>query len=63
MTEDIDPSEKDQESPRLLSFRSCLGARAGDKCPSCKEGILDYDGWVTLACPKCGYQSPRGGFT
>ena len=30
-------------------------ARAGDLCPQCQEGRLDYDGLLNLACPKCGY--------
>ncbi|MCK4897734.1 MAG: hypothetical protein KAS38_03065 [Anaerolineales bacterium] len=29
--------------------------RAGDLCPQCQEGRLDYDGLLNLACPKCGY--------
>ena len=29
--------------------------RAGDLCPKCREGRLDYDGLLNLACPKCGY--------
>lgn len=29
--------------------------RAGDLCPKCREGRLDYNGLLNLACPKCGY--------
>lgn len=29
--------------------------RAGDLCPRCGEGRLDYDGVLNLTCPKCGY--------
>jgi hypothetical protein len=33
---------------------------AGMVCPSCSEGILDYDGLLNLACPVCGFQSGAG---
>ena len=29
--------------------------RPGDPCPRCREGLLDYNGLLNLACPKCGY--------
>jgi hypothetical protein len=29
--------------------------RAGDLCPQCKQGRLDYDGLLNLSCPHCGY--------
>jgi hypothetical protein len=29
--------------------------RAGDLCPSCRSGHLDYDGLLNLVCPRCGY--------
>jgi uncharacterized protein (DUF983 family) len=29
--------------------------RPGDLCPKCREGHLDYNGLLNLACPKCGY--------
>lgn len=35
---------------------------AGDACPRCRKGILDYDGLLNLACPQCGY-SLGGCFT
>ena len=28
---------------------------AGDACPHCHTGRLDYDGMLNLACPVCGY--------
>ncbi|GAB4533474.1 MAG: hypothetical protein Fur0018_22820 [Anaerolineales bacterium] len=28
---------------------------AGDTCPACGQGTLDYDGTLTLRCPNCGY--------
>ena len=36
--------------------------RVGDTCPVCKEGRLDYDGLLNLACTQCGY-SLAGCFT
>ena len=35
---------------------------AGDPCPHCHAGQLDYDGMLNLACPACGY-SLGGCFT
>lgn len=29
--------------------------RAGDRCPACGMGQLDYDGMLNLACGACGY--------
>lgn len=29
--------------------------RAGDLCPTCRAGRLDYDGLLNLSCPHCGY--------
>ncbi len=28
---------------------------AGESCPHCKVGRLDYDGCLNLVCPRCGY--------
>jgi len=36
--------------------------RVGDSCPACREGRLDYDGLLNLACTQCGY-SLSGCFT
>jgi uncharacterized protein (DUF983 family) len=36
--------------------------RAGDLCPKCNQGRLDYDGLLNLTCPRCGY-SVSGCFT
>jgi uncharacterized protein (DUF983 family) len=30
--------------------------KAGDICPKCGKGKLDYDGTLSLACPVCGYK-------
>lgn len=35
---------------------------AGDMCPRCQRGVLDYDGLLNLACSQCGY-SLGGCFT
>ena len=29
--------------------------RAGDLCPNCSTGRLDYDGLLNLSCPQCGH--------
>ncbi len=29
--------------------------RAGDMCPFCHVGRMDYDGLLNLVCPLCGY--------
>jgi uncharacterized protein (DUF983 family) len=36
--------------------------KAGDTCPRCQKGVLDFDGLLNLACPQCGY-SLGGCFT
>jgi len=36
--------------------------KAGDLCPKCRKGYLDYDGMLNLTCPECGY-SLAGCFT
>ncbi len=36
--------------------------KAGDRCPKCGEGKLDYDGTLSLTCPVCGYKE-SGCFT
>jgi hypothetical protein len=28
---------------------------AGDLCPACQAGRIDYDSLLNLACPRCGY--------
>jgi len=28
--------------------------QAGDRCPKCQIERLDYDGTLTLVCPRCG---------
>jgi hypothetical protein len=52
---------------QVLNLEPDLGAdvkepRAGDVCPRCGRGVLDYDGLLNLACPECGY-SISGCFT
>lgn len=34
---------------------------AGDACPRCQEGRLDYDGMLNLFCPACGEKFNSGG--
>lgn len=34
--------------------------RAGDLCPQCQGGPLDYDGLLNLTCARCGC-TPGGG--
>jgi hypothetical protein len=36
--------------------------RAGDRCPRCNQGRLDYDGLLNLSCAICGY-ALQGCFT
>jgi hypothetical protein len=36
--------------------------RAGDVCPACAKGKLDYDGMLNLSCEECGF-SLTGCFT
>lgn len=36
-------------------------AAAGDICPRCHEGRLDYDGTLNLFCPACGEKFNSGG--
>jgi hypothetical protein len=43
----------DPASPVL--DRSLREPRAGDPCPRCETGKLDYDGTLNLSCPACGY--------
>ena len=35
---------------------------AGDTCPVCQKGVLDYDGMLNLSCQECGF-SIGGCFT
>jgi uncharacterized protein (DUF983 family) len=35
----------------------------GQKCPSCAEGKLAYDGLFILTCSACGYIAESGAFT
>lgn len=44
----------------LCSLVAGIHLRAGDLCPQCHVGRLDYDGLLNLTCPDCGY-SPGGG--
>jgi hypothetical protein len=46
----------------LVAPEETAELRAGDTCPHCRKGKLDYDGLLNLACPQCGY-SLGGCFT
>jgi hypothetical protein len=46
----------------LLAPEETTELHAGDACPRCRKGIVDYDGLLNLACPQCGY-SLGGCFT
>ncbi len=32
-----------------------LEPRAGDTCPNCKSGRLEYDGLLNLSCQQCSF--------
>ena len=46
----------------LNAYQEIAELHAGDTCPRCRKGILDYDGLLNLTCPQCGY-SLGGCFT
>ncbi len=57
-------------TPFVLGLEPGAGApaqprplRAGDPCPACRGGPLDYDGMLNLACAKCGYTAGNGCYT
>ncbi|MBE2222727.1 MAG: hypothetical protein IAF02_14375 [Anaerolineae bacterium] len=37
--------------------------KPGDRCPTCDEGKLAYDGLFVLACSHCGKAAESGAFT
>jgi len=47
----------------LRESRECGPPRAGQTCPNCGKGQLDYDGLLQLSCPLCGYVAEGGSFT
>jgi len=52
------PPEKESTSPWFLESPAPVrkAARAGDLCPVCQQGVVDYDGMLNLVCPYCGYR-------
>ena len=52
----------EDDLPATISPRPAYEMRAGDMCPACGKGRLDYDGLLNLACAECGY-SLSGCFT
>jgi len=49
MEESISVAPADKDKPVFHIQRS------GDMCPSCRQGRLEYDGRLNLACPNCAY--------
>lgn len=37
------------------SFDKLKEITAGDSCPVCQIGSIDYDGLLNLVCSQCGY--------
>jgi hypothetical protein len=35
--------------------------KAGDVCPACGVGKIDYDGTLNLICAHCGWRASGGG--
>jgi len=35
--------------------------RAGETCPQCGKGKLEYNGVLALECPQCGFVNGEGG--
>ncbi len=50
MGDQADVSEK----AKLCWIKPDERLRAGQPCPRCKEGIIDYNSLLHLTCPKCG---------
>jgi len=48
--------------PDQKSERTTSSFNVGANCPFCGQGILDYDGTLTLVCPACG-KAESGSFT
>jgi len=44
------------QEPRMFGhLQSVLNPKAGDICPHCQAGTIDYDKLLNLSCPDCGY--------
>jgi len=46
-----------------LTPGGCPPLKRGSNCPACGQGQMDYDTWLVLTCPECGYQQGFGGYT
>ncbi len=44
--------QNDQQGQTLHTYH----VGAGQLCPHCKQGKLDYNSLLNLACPQCGYE-------
>ncbi len=53
MTDALLPSSS-REQPADPDPGPATPLRAGDLCPSCREGHLDYNGLLLLECTRCG---------
>jgi uncharacterized protein (DUF983 family) len=47
------PPRPDRSAPAPLHL--------GDRCPSCGQGRLDYNGLLDLECPLCRFVANSGG--
>jgi hypothetical protein len=63
----MDAKEKNLSSlERLLlgldppPMQTAAPLRKGETCPTCGNGILDYNGLLQLECPACGFVSGEG---
>jgi len=65
MAEDhrLEPAEAAAPAEPHKPGGGCAAAAvsAGDVCPVCRAGRLDYDGMLNLFCPVCGRKFNGGG--
>lgn len=54
--------QKDEQEDKCNNSQG-YWRKAGDICPKCHKGILDYDGMLNLTCPSCGMTETGGCFT
>jgi uncharacterized protein (DUF983 family) len=56
-------SKSRQNGPPDAVGQPCSTLSRGDWCPQCAKGRMDYNGFLILTCPECGFQVAGGGFT